>query len=481
MKKRAVILLLAGALMAQTVFLGACGSEGVDAGEQQESVQQLEEEDVSPAEESVAETGQEREAAETTAGAEKDGDAAEGKSTTAAAGGDTADLGAGLWHEDGANGFAFRFSKGMLGEKAEGENMIVSPYSVWLPLAALVNGTDEEAKEELLSALGRSGMDADTLNEEVKNAISILTQEEQVNWMKENGQADYEGPLKIANALFVDQKSQADQDFEAIFAESYAGKLFSVDFTDESAVRTVNDWAKEQTNGKIDRVIESFDPQTVAALANAIYYSDGWAKEFPKENTKNDIFNGSGQEEEVPFMNQEFPEMPYYEDDAMQAASLGTSTGGRLTVLLPKEGGSAEELLAGIDADKFDKLMESGEATVQLSLPKFKVESEVFSVKEVMERLGVPLTDGENPHLDGIAEGELLYITQAVQKAMIEVDEEGMTAAAVTVMALERLSLEIPQEPVEMKCDRPFAFILSACGSEGYQVLFTGVVNQIGK
>lgn len=474
MKRRMVILLLTGVVMMQTVLLGACNA--ADDAEGQQSGQEA-------AQETAGGDSETADADMETAG--RDAEAPGGDSKTDEPGGekpeDKAAPDAGIRYEDGANGFAFRLTKEMLEETEKGENSVMSPYSVWLPLAALANGTDEEAKAELLSALGKSCMDVDALNEEVKNALSILKQEEQVVWMRENGMEEYESPLKIANALFVDRKFPVNGEFESNFTENYDGKLFEVDFADGSAVQIVNDWADEQTDGKIRQVIDSFDPQTVAAIANAIYYADGWAKKFPEENTRNDIFQGSAGEQEAPFMYHEFTEMPYYEDETMQAAALSTATGGRLTVLLPKEGQSAEELLAGMDADKFAKLMESGEATVQLFLPKFKVESGIFSVKEVLERMGIPLTDGENPHLDKVAEGELLYISQAVQKAMIEVDEEGMTAAAVTVMAMQRMSMPIEQEPVEMKCDRPFAFILSAYDGEGQQVLFTGVVNRIGE
>lgn len=461
MKKRAVVLLLAGIMMAQTLALGACGAADV-----QETAAESE---AGTVEESAAQSD-----------TETDGTDSEEETESSSADSE-AESDRSVRYEDGANGFAFRFTNEMLSQKAEGDNLIVSPYSVWLPLSALVNGTDEAAREALVSALGKAGTDAADLNEEVRTALYALTMEEQVAWMKENGQEDFEGPLKIANALFVDQDSAVNPEFEEIFTQSYDGKLFSVDFSDASAVDAVNDWAKEQTDGKIDRIMEAFDPQTVAAIANAIYYSDGWAKEFPEGNTQNDVFHGKAVDEDVPFMYNEFTEMPYYEDDTMQAASLGTSSGGRLTILLPKEGQSAEEILAGMDAEKFEKLMETEEATVQLYLPKFKVESDIFSVKEALEQLGVPLTDSVSPHLDGIVEGELLYISQAMQKAMLEVDEKGMTAAAVTVLAMERMSLPLELEPVEMKCDRPFAFVLSAYGSEGQQVLFTGVVNQIGE
>lgn len=467
MKQKAIVLLLAGALAAQSAFLGGC-SGGTDRIGQPEMLEAAQE----TAEEEAVLTGP------------QEGGEESGAEEAAAAGGDTAawaeevqkpDAG----YEDGANGFAFRFSREMLAKKEQGENMIISPYSVWLPLAALVNGTEETAKEALLSALGCFGMEDAALNEAVKNEISILTQEEQTAWMKEHGMDGYESPLKIANALFVDRSCQVNQAFEAVFADSYAGQLFSVDFADASAVQEVNGWAYERTEGRIDQIVDSFDPAAVAAIANAVYYADGWAKKFPSENTQNDIFHGFIQEQEVPFLYGEFNEMPYYEDDTLQAVTLGTATGGGLTILLPKEGVSAEELLAGMDAEAFETLMEAEEATVHLWLPRFQVESEIFSVKEALERLGVPLTDSVGCHLDGIVEGERLYISQAVQKAMIEVDEEGMTAAAVTVMVMERMSMPFEREPVEMKCDRPFAFLLSAPGSGGQQVLFTGVVNQI--
>lgn len=460
--------------MMQTVLLGACNA--ADDAERQQSGQEAAQETAGRDSETAGVSSE---------AAGKGGEAPGGDSKINEPGGEKSDskvtLDAGIRHEDGANGFAFRLTKEMLEESKKGENSVISPYSVWLPLAALANGTDEEAKAELLSALGRSGMDVDALNEEVKNVLGVLKQEEQAVWMRENGMEEYESPLKIANALFVDRKFSVNGEFESVFTENYDGKLFEVDFADESAVQIVNDWADEQTNGKIRQVIDSFDPQTVAAIANAIFYSDGWARKFPKKNTGNDIFHGSAEKEEVPFMYNEFAGMPYYEDEAMQAAVLATASGGCLTILLPKGDRSAEELLSGMDAAKFEKLMGADEATVQLTLPRFKAESGVFSVREALERMGVPLTDGEDPHLDKLAEGELLYLSQAVQKAMIEVDEEGLTAAAVTVMALMRASAPMEQEPVEMRCDRPFAFILSSWGGDGQQVLFTGVVNQIAR
>ena len=66
-----------------------------------------------------------------------------------------------------------------------------------------------------------------------------------------------------------------------------------------------------------------------------------------------------------------------------------------------------------------------------------------------------------------------------MHKAVIEVDEKGTTAAAVTVMAMTGAAMPLPTEPFEMNCNKPFIFVLYAHTYDGgNQVLFTGIVNQ---
>lgn len=465
-KKQMTAILLSGILLTQAAMLGACAKAGQGAEPQAQTQQQ-------ESTERAAETADEEAAGEETADT---GLALESEPGDTENGGITAEE-----KQDGINGFAFRLTKELLSQKEPGENLIASPYSVWLPLAALVNASDEAAKVDLLSAVGKAGIDAEELNESVKELNAALMQEELAAYIREDG-GEFESPLKIANALFVGKDEAVKQEFAALFEQYYAGKLFSVDFREASAVKEVNDWAAEQTEGKITDIIDSFDPQTIVAAANAIYFSDAWAKEFPETETKEEVFHGSVMEETVPFMNSKFTGNQYYEDDDMQAVILRTMYNGQFILCLPKEGKNAEELLAGMDTEKLSGLQESDSATVQLSLPRFKLESGVFSVKEAIELLGVPLTDGDNPHLDGLVEGNSLFISQAVQKAMIEVDEKGLTAAAVTVMGLEGMSMPVETEPVEMKCNRPFFFLLTADGGEaGSQILFTGVVNRIAE
>ena len=79
---------------------------------------------------------------------------------------------------DEENGFALRFTDALLKQKKEGENLIASPYSAWLPLAALVNGCSGATQEQLLKVIGEAGIDTETLNQTVKAVNAGLSQEE---------------------------------------------------------------------------------------------------------------------------------------------------------------------------------------------------------------------------------------------------------------------------------------------------------------
>lgn len=384
----------------------------------------------------------------------------------------------------GINAFAFRLTRACLEQKGEKENLLLSPFSVWLPLAALTNAADEAAQEELTDALGMTGKTAGEINEWVLGAKSVMEREEDAKQAAESG-ASFENPLKIADAIFVDAGAVLDEKFEQIFDRYYRGKVFQVDFAGGTpdgadAVGKINDWAEEQTGGKVRELVTEFDPLTRAAIADAVCFSDSWTTEFWEENTYSDIFYGAAGQEEVPFLYRQFDRQIYYEGEHYQACVLFTRSGGAMILLLPQEGTTAEQVLADMDTAALQDILGADRATVQLSLPKFRLESGPVSLLETLSQIGVPLTDPNHPHITGLVRTDVLFLSQVVQKSMLEVDEKGLTAAAATVAGMELMSAPVEIDPVEMKCDRPFAFLLTAdSGETDPVVLFSGVVNHI--
>ena len=107
-----------------------------------------------------------------------------------------------------------------------------------------------------------------------------------------------------------------------------------------------------------------------------------------EENTTEGTFHGAKQDENAEFMNQKLSDGIYYEDETMQAIVLWTTSGGQMVLCLPKDGYSAEEALQSLTTEKLQKISGAEYRCVQLSLPKFKLESKTFSIKEALEAMG---------------------------------------------------------------------------------------------
>jgi serpin B len=380
---------------------------------------------------------------------------------------------------DGANDFAFRLGAALVCQTGD-ENFVCSPYSVWIPLAALVNATDNEHKAALVTALGAAGLGEAELNNAASRMLYDLTRQRDKKDAEEYGDGGYHDPLKIANAIFVDTNVTLKKDFAQVFMDYYRGSSINVDFRSQDAVTAVNQWAGRNTEGLITNIVQEFDPATVAAIANAIYFSDRWGWEFDPNKTKSDTFHAPSGDTEAFYMLREGNEQVYYEDNRVQAMPLHFKTGGGMYIILPKDGDAAG-LLSSMDSGYFDEIQENSDRREgTLLLPRFFIESDVMQLKDTLTELGVPLFDESAAPLTGLLEEIPVWISSAVHKAVIKVDEKGTTAAAVTVIeGATSAGPPEPTEPFEMICNKPFVFILYGNTYDGgNQVLFTGVVNQ---
>ena len=106
---------------------------------------------------------------------------------------------------------------------------------------------------------------------------------------------------------------------------------------------------------------------------------------------------------------------------------------------------------------------------VRTTIPKFKVES-TLELNEPMKRIGVnDVFDMGSADLSGISGKKDLYVSLIVQKAFIEVNEEGAEAAAATGAVMMMRSMVM--EP-EFRCNRPFYYMIRERSSG--LVLFSG-------
>eukprot|EP00745_Piridium_sociabile_P030350 TRINITY_DN50310_c0_g1_i1.p1 TRINITY_DN50310_c0_g1~~TRINITY_DN50310_c0_g1_i1.p1 ORF type:complete len:140 (-),score=32.75 TRINITY_DN50310_c0_g1_i1:38-421(-) len=108
------------------------------------------------------------------------------------------------------------------------------------------------------------------------------------------------------------------------------------------------------------------------------------------------------------------------------------------------------------------------EQDVQLSLPRFSVESSL-ALKDVLSSLGMKQAFSEKADFSGmINEPEDLLISQVFHKAVVEVNEEGSEAAAATAVVM----LCSYQIPMRFVADRPFVFFI--VDNRADVILFSG-------
>jgi len=380
----------------------------------------------------------------------------------------------------GANDFAFRLSAALL-EDIGYENFVVSPYSVWMPLAALVNATREPLRPALIEVLGAAGISPDNINRAASRMLFDLTNERarRENWASRGGSE--ESPLHIANAIFVDYNWPLRKEFAQTFADFYRGSAMNVDFSSKAAVDAVNQWASDNTSGLINEVVQEFDPDAVAAIVNAIYFSGSWSRAFDPDNTERGTFYSPAYTREVYFMQQSGV-FTYFEDEHIQAVDLAFTGDSGMMIILPKDG-DAVGFMSTMTNECFNQIQRSSViGDGRLELPRFSIENTLGNLKDALIAMGIPLFDEMAAPLTGgliYDDGLPVWLGDAIQVAMIEVDEEGATAAAVTAMMVHVRSGLLPQTTFEMICNTPFAFILySNIRDGGRQILFMGVVNQ---
>lgn len=125
-------------------------------------------------------------------------------------------------------------------------------------------------------------------------------------------------------------------------------------------------------------------------------------------------------------------------------------------------GAPPAEVLDDVLSGSTDRRRSLDADQVDLFVPRFAIRCR-HDLVPVLEALGAGRVLSDQAELDRLSP-EPLKVSQAVQEAVVDVDEEGVRAAAVTAMALLRAAAAPSRPPtvVEVRFDRPFAFALVA-------------------
>ena len=344
------------------------------------------------------------------------------------------------------NNFALNLFSEM---KGVGSN-VVSPMSVTYLMAMLSNGAEASTREEIMTTIGAKDFDIDEMNAFYAYLI------------RRAKTADKQTTLNIANYIALNKEFKLKKKFASTIADSYQGAVESLDFTNPESTKRINGWCSEHTNNMIPTIIDQVEPSAVAYILNAIYFNGTWTDKFDKNNTKKEQFNGYTRDIMYVDMMHRNAKYYYTSNDVYSAVTLPYGSGAySMTVILPNEGKFITDLTKTLNADTIASLRRNmEECLVDLKLPRFTTEMKL-PLKGIVAKLGAPsMFDATRADFSSFANGNV-YVSEMLQKAKIEVSEEGTKAAAVT-MGMVKLTSMRPQEPrrVDFHCDRPFVYMI---------------------
>ncbi|MEK6323693.1 MAG: serpin family protein [Acidobacteriota bacterium] len=332
-------------------------------------------------------------------------------------------------------------------KQSAGKNVLISPASVGLALAMTYNGAVGETKEAMARALETQGMSHAELNRAYAQLKAALES------------ADPKVQLNIANSLWAKKGITFNPEFLQRNKQFYGADVTTLAFDDPSAPATINSWVADKTKGKIEKIVDTIDPQSILFLINAIYFKGKWAAEFDKAKTKDEIFTtAAGQQKRHPLMHQS-DNYRYYEGKDFQAVSLPYGAGRvSMYIFLPAKGTSLAGFQKNLTAANWEAWMkEFAETKGDIALPRFKVEYEI-GLNDALKALGMGVAfDPQRANFTGIVQtSENAFISRVKHKTFAEVNEEGTEAAAATSVEISVTSVQIPRKSFQMIVDRPF-------------------------
>ena len=347
-----------------------------------------------------------------------------------------------------------------LHEEAPDKNVFISPLSVATALSMTVNGAEGQTRADMMATLEQTGLSLEQANEGFRQLLTLLPA------------LDPEVQLLLANSIWYRQGFPAKEPFLSANRDYFDSEVAELNFADPQARVTINNWVNSNTNGLIESIVDQPIPSNVVMyLINAVYFKGAWRHPFDPEFTAPWEFQlENGSTTEVQMMNYGQGFLPYFENEMFQAIDLAYADSAfTMSVFLPKQGHTVDEVISQMNNANWDLWTQSFVyQELFFQFPKFKMKYEESLVK-VLTDMGMGLAFAPGlADFSGIADAAL-NIDEVRHKAVIEVNEEGSEAAAVTSVVIVETS--VPLIPM-MYVDKPFVFAIRDAQSNG--ILFIG-------
>uniref|UniRef100_V9KM89 Protein Z-dependent protease inhibitor n=1 Tax=Callorhinchus milii TaxID=7868 RepID=V9KM89_CALMI len=328
------------------------------------------------------------------------------------------------------------------------DNVFISPITVSSVFAMLSLGAEQDTYNEILKGINLQDLGRNTQ----QDLLHILFQ-----WLWNNMTQNHEVPLSQGSDLFVQDNLELKPTFLNRSRHFYNVKVTPVNFQQTSLTKDIiNQHIYNKTNGKIHRFLESVDSDSKLMLINYILFKGSWVAPFNPNFTEDGTFYVNTYiKVNVPMMfKEDYFLVTHDKTHSCTILKLPYKGSVSMLILVPKD---AEYLLLEdeLRAELIEKWIEDlHPRKMELYFPKFKLDKS-YKIAKKFRQLGITTPFMNTANFSGISSTEQLKISQVFHRAVIEVNERGTEAAAVTAVTATAYSL-----PKILRVEHPFLFII---------------------
>ena len=340
-------------------------------------------------------------------------------------------------------------------------NVVISPASIGDALAMTLAGARAQTAVQMRRALCLQDLTPSQVDQGWADLVGLF-------------HAKTNARVRVANSLWLRHGVAYTPTFLATNRQYFAATARDLQGDPSAASKAINSWAELQTDGLIKNLIGPTDLNSAVSLVlvNTIYVAAGW-KHFPSSATNSGPFVlSSGRSVDVPMMHGVVTANVARTADyvAVPIRANGSIT---VTLVVPSGQETPESVVSILMKRGLHSLNEhTTYASVDIALPRVHVSFTDEDLDTTLQGLGMMRAfSPAEANFTGIASGPL-WISQIVHKAVLDLNEKGVVAAAGTAVVMAGAAP--PKVHLEVRADRPFVVLLSD-GNSGAP-LFMAVV-----
>ncbi|XP_077367281.1 alpha-1-antitrypsin homolog [Festucalex cinctus] len=356
--------------------------------------------------------------------------------------------------------FGFALYKTLAAKASDAENIFFSPLGISTALSLLSTGARGETRSQLFSTLGYSGKDQAKINDAYKHLLHML------------GHNQDHQELHVSNAVAIDDDFSPADAFMKNAREFYSAEVLKVDFAkSEEAEAAINSYIANQTKNMIKEHVKDLDKALAMMLINTVYFKGEWERHFNKSLTgKADFHVDENTKVEVDMMKRTGRYDMYYDmDNGTTVLMLPYKGNTSMMIVLPDKG-KMKDVEAYISKDYIKHWHDSiYRQSVSVFLPKFSISTNM-ALDSTLKEMGITTAFGNTADFSGISDDVMLKLSKATQEAVLNVDETGTEAVAVTTLEVMAMSM-----PMRVQMDRPFLALIVEDSTRS--ILFMGKIS----